>query len=243
MSTLSEHIIIAGWNDNVPMLLEQLEAEFTIDRPPILVFAPINRPEALPPDYIFVHGDFTKEGEYDKVRLKFARTILVVADTSVSAERSATRDASTVLTVFTIRRVERHFAHERTHKLHICAEILDPENIDHATTAGADEVLATALIGNSIMAHMASNPGVGGVMSNLLLATRNNIYTSPMPVKLMQGKVLPFKELQALVRKELGVLVIGINRHDQLHINPDPDMGVLIGDDLVYLGDKSIEQR
>lgn len=240
MSTLSGHLIVAGWNDNVPMLLEQLKAEKVQDPPTVLIFAPINRPEILPPEYTFVHGDFTKESEYEKVRLKFASTILVVADTAGGAMRSAARDASTVLTVFTIRRVERLFAQERTAPLHICAEILDPENIDHATTAGADEVLATALIGNSIMAHMASNPGVGGVMTNLLLATRNNIYTSPMPIGLMDGQTLPFRELQDKTRAKYGVLVLGLSRHGQLHLNPDPEFATLLNDDLVYLGDKMI---
>lgn len=241
MSTLSGHIIIAGWNDNVPMLLKQLEAEYPKDRrPPILLFAPIERPDMLGPDYIFVHGDFTKEDEYAKVRLNYAKTVLVVADTSEGAIKSAARDASTVLTVFTIRRLEGNFDVKRTSPLHICAEILDPENIDHAKTAGANEVMATALVGNSLIAHTASNPGVGSILTDLLLATKNNIYTSPMPMGLIEGKTLLFKTLQEVVRNHHGVLVIGVVQHGEIRMNPDPDFPVLLGDDLVYLGSQQL---
>lgn len=242
MSTLSGHIVIAGWNDNVPMLLQQLKAEYNDEAmaPPILIFAPIMRPEVLDPDYTFVHGDYSREAEYEKVRLKYAKTVLVVSDTSSKQPTSAAKDASTVLAVFTIRRVERQFATERVRPLHICAEILDPENIEHARTAGADEVLATALVGNSLLAHTASNPGVSSVLSNLLLATNNNIYTSPIPVQFIQGQTLVFQQLQQIVREKLGVLIIGIVQGGELRLNPDPQFPVLLNDDIVYLGNQAL---
>ena len=242
MSQLADHIIIAGWNDNVPMLLEQLEAAFRDETPQILIFAPVDRPDTLRANYIFVHGDPTRESEYDKVRLKFARTVILVADDSLGAQRSAAKDATTVLTLFTIRRLEQRFAHERVQPLHICAEILAPENVDHATTAGADEVLATALMGHSIMAHMASNPGVSYVLKDLLMATQTNVYTSPLPVGVIEGQVLPFAKLQEVVRKRHGVLVIGIKRRGQLHMNPDPELGVLLADDIIYLGERQLQR-
>lgn len=239
MSSISDHIIIAGWNDNVSMLLDQLEAE-THALPEVIIFAPITRPEGLDPKYMFVHGDFTKEDEYDKVRLKFARTIVVVADTSRSTVNSSARDATTVLTIFTVRRVERHFASDRTRPLHICAEILDPENVEHARVAGADEVLATALVGNSLLAHTASNPGVGSILNDLLLATRNNIYTSAIPTGLIDGKLLTFKALQEKLRKDYDVMLIGVLHGDKLNLNPDAEQPVFNEDMIVYIGESKL---
>lgn len=240
MSSTTDHIIIAGWNDNVPMLLAQLEADLGKRMPAILVFAPLERPEALDPKHIFVHGDFTKEAEYEKVRLRFARTVVVVADSTDRNARPAARDASTVLTVFTIRRLERRFEEDRTRPIHICAEILDPENVEHASVAGADEVLATALVGNSLLAHTAGNPGVGHVLNDLLLATHNNIYTSPVPVQLIEGKTLTFNALQKKLRAQEGLLVIGVVHAGEMCINPDPDAPVFVEDHLIYIGNRQL---
>lgn len=240
MSSISDHIVIAGWNDNLPMLLEQLEREHQGSFPTVILFAPIERPESLDPKYVFVHGDFTKEAEYEKVRLNYARTLVVVADTSRGDLSSSSRDATTVLTVFTARRLERIFPEPRTRPLHICAEILDPENMEHARVAGSNEVLATALVGNSLLAHTAVNPGVGSILSDILLATRHNIYTSPIPSPLLEGKLIIFGELQELLRKDHDVLLMGIIQKEQIKLNPDPQHPVFLEDKIIYLGSRQL---
>ncbi len=241
MSSIADHIVIAGWNDNVPMLLEQLEAEHPTGGPTIVIFAPLSRPEELDARHIFIQGDFTKEPQYEKVRLKYARTVVVVGDTSRSNTNPSSRDATTVLTVFTIRRLEQTFHQERTRPLHVCAEILDPENLEHANIAGADEVLATAQLGNFLLAHTASNPGVGSILQDLLRATRNNIYTSPVPTDLIEGKLLTFKELQEKIRLRHGVMLLGVLHKDELNLNPDSEHPVFNEDQIVYMGEGRIQ--
>ncbi len=242
MSSITDHIIIAGWNDGVPMLLRQLEDEYHGHLPTVIIFAPINRPEGLDPRYLFVHGDFTKEEEYEKVRLPWARTVVVVAD-SGSANRAGTRDAATVLTIFTIRSLERQFTLERRVPLHICVEILYPENVPHATTAGADEVLATALVGNSLLAHTAVNPGVSPVLNILLLTARDNIYTSHIPVGIIQGKTLPFDDLQDELQINYKILLIGIVRAGEVILNPDRELPIVLNDQIIYIGDEVLPSR
>lgn len=244
MSSISDHFVIAGWNDNVPMLLEQLEAEFPGEPPIIIIFAPCTRPDLLDHRFMFIHGDFTKEAEYEKVRIKYAKTVVVVSDTTKGRDaKPSTRDATSVLTVFTVRRLEKLFAHERAMPLHVCAEILDPENVEHARIAGADEVLATALVGNSLLAHTASNPGVGSILNDLLLATRNNIYTSPIPSGLIEGKLLTFSHLQQLARDKYDVMIMGVIHGDELNLNPDTEQPVFNEDKIVYISDKRLNLK
>ena len=242
MSSVTDHIIIAGWNDNLPMLLEQLEHGAHPTEPTsVILFAPLDRPAGLDPKHVFVHGDFTKEAEYEKVRLNFARTLVVVADTSRGDISSSSRDATTVLTVFTVRRLERLFKTKRVRPLHICAEILDPENVEHAKVAGANEVLATALVGNSMLAHTAIHPGVGSILNDLLLVTRNNIYTSAIPSGLIQGKLLVFEQLRSKMREQNHVLLMGVIHNDAVNLNPDPEHPVFLGDKIIYLGERQLD--
>lgn len=241
MSSITDHIVIAGWNDNIPMLLEQLEhGSHASEQTAVIIFAPIDRPAGLDARHVFVHGDFTKEAEYDKVRLNFARTLVVVADSSRGDISSSSRDATTVLAIFTVRRLERLFKTERTRPLHICAEILDPENVEHARVAGANEVLATALVGNSLLAHTAVNPGVGSILNDLLLATRNNIYTSPVPAGMIEGKLLIFERLQERMRDEKDVLLMGVIHKGVVNLNPDPEHPVFLDDKIIYLGEHTL---
>jgi voltage-gated potassium channel len=240
MSSITDHVVIVGWNDDVPMLLEQMKQEHGEQLPGIILMAPIVRPESLPQEYVFVQGDFTKEQEYDKVRLLFARSVIAVADLSAGTARPQARDASTVLTVFTIRSLEKKLAEQRSVALHIVAEILDPENISHATAAGADEVIPSALLSYSVIAHTAGNPGVGGALSDLLLASRQNVYTTDLPVELFGSNELEFREVRNRLHEERNLLVVGVVHKGVLTMNPPANLKVYLNDDIVYIGPENI---
>ncbi len=236
MSSISDHIIIAGWSEQVPMLLGEMEREYGGEMPPVIVFSPRERPESLDPDYVFVQGDFRSERELDKVRTKFARVVLVIADEGHGEVSPAMRDASTVLTVFTVRSFERGLGAERTKPLHVVAEILDPENSQHATVAGADEVIETSRLGSSVLAHTAGNVGVASIITNLVQASKNNVYATHLPTSLREGELLTFEELQRRATEELAVLVIGVIHNDEMKLNPPPSHRVFAADKMVYIG-------
>ena len=241
MSSVTDHIVIAGWNDDVPMLIQQMEGEHGRRPPSIMVMAPRPRPESLDQKYTFVEADFDKEAEFEKVRLQWARTVIVVADQSGGVAKSQARDATTVLTVFTVRSLEKKFEVDRDVPLHVCAEILDPENLDHAVTAGADEIIPSALLGYSVIARSATNPGVGIALSELVLASGQNLYTSPLPVELIEGELLEFHELRQRLRDEYDVLLVGSVHRGKLVMNPDPDTDIYANDQIVYIGESSLE--
>ncbi len=242
MSSIADHIVIAGWNEEIPMMIGEMEREYGAEMPPLIVFADRPRPDNLPEKYVYVQGDFRRELEYEKVRVKYAAGVVVVADDGTGSE-PAVRDASTVLTVFTIRSLEKKVDVRRTRPLHVVAEILDPENHAHAEVAGADEVIETSRIGSSLLAHTAGNPGVGQVISNLVLASRNNVYSAHLPGDFMEGRKMTFEELQDRGRDELGVLVIGIVHEGAMQLNPEAYTRVFANDLMVYIGPKSISKR
>lgn len=240
MSQISDHVVIAGWNDNVPMLIDQMLEEFGESMPTTVVMANRPRPESLDSNYTFIQGDTTKENEYEKVRLKYARTVLAVSDDSPGPMKPQARDATTVLTIFTMRSVEKKFVDERQTKLHICAEILDPENMQHAFVSGADEVIPSSLLGYSIMAHTTINPGVSSALSNLVLASGQNLYTSRLPPSVLDGDDMEFSRLQDLLREKYGALLLGLVHHDELRLNPPGSKKIYVNDEIIYLGSSKI---
>lgn len=240
MSQVSDHVVIVGWNDNVPMLLQQMREESGDEMPQTIFMANQDRPEALESEYTFVQGDATKEKQLEKVRLKYARTVLVISDDSPGPSKPQARDATTVLTVFTMRSAEEAFDDERNQKLHICAEILDPENTQHAFVSGADEVILSSLLGYSVMAHTINNPGVSSPLSNLVLASGQNLYTGTLPVSMLDGEEMKFVRLQDKLRDEHGALLLGLVHQDALQLNPKGDQKVYVNDEIVYLAEKSL---
>ncbi len=241
MSSIADQIIIAGWNARVPIMLKEMVAEYGADLPAIIVFAPRERPNELDERFIFVSGDFTHEREFDKVRLAYAKSVVVVASEVDGPDHPQKRDATTVLTVFTIRSFEKKIELERELPLHVVAEILESENVQHATVAGADEVIETSRLGSSLLAHTAGNPGVASVVTNLMLASRNNVYAGSLPSELVEGKLLKFEDVQQIARDEFGVLVVGTIHKGEMQLNPEPDSRVYAGDRIVYIGPRNLE--
>ena len=112
----------------------------------------------VPHQFTWVSGDPTKESELDKVRLDHASAAIIVGSRDMIPQQA---DAITILTAFTIRRYLRQKdSHgHRVRPLYIVAEVLDAENVDHARTAGADEVIETNRLGFSLLAHAIVMPG------------------------------------------------------------------------------------
>ena len=82
----------------------------------------------------------------------------------------------------------------------VVAEILDSENVNHARSAGADEVIESHKIGYAMIAHAVGYHGTATAMSRLLLAGAHSVYIGKIPGK--RTEAMAFGELMAeLVRR------------------------------------------
>ena len=198
------------------------------------------RPRELPPDFLWVQGDPSKESELDKVRLPHALGVIVSGARDMTPQNA---DARTILVTFTVRsflrRAEDRMRHRR-HPIYLVAEILDSENVGHALTAGADEVIETRRIGYSMIAHAVRYHGTATTMSRFLTSGGNNVYVGRIPDT--EPTPVTYKEL--LRRMELskrGGLVIGLRQRDgEEIINPPRELAVEREDLLIYLAESAL---
>ncbi len=234
------HIVVCGYDPGARMLLDTIETEFGEEPHELLLFSRGERPPDVPPKFMWVSGDPTKESELDKVKLTHANVVVVVAPRGLSPQQA---DAQTILTVFTIRSyMEKHagLAKARVKPLHVLAEILDPENVSHAQTAGADEVIETTRLGFSALAHAVAEPGTGSVLAAVAAFGSNSLFVGAPP----KTAELPmsFAEMTKAARKESGALLIGV--HDPSahvdHINPPDSFKVQPGHRLIYLAPQAV---
>ena len=241
MSDYVNHIIVCGYDGSTHLMLDVLRAELNLGETRVVLFDDCERPREVPPEFLWVRGDPTKESELDKVRLAQAAAVIVTGQRDASPQVA---DARTILVTFTVRSYlhrNRQQVEGHLHPLYMVVEILDSENIGHARLAGADEVLETQRVGYSMIAHAVGYHGTAAAMSRVLLSGSHNIYVGLMP---QQAGPMTFGELLSrLELSKLGGLIIGLrtSRGEEV-INPPKSYELELNEQLLYLAKEPLLQ-
>jgi len=234
MSGYVNHIVVCGYEMGSGMLLDVLNDEINTEEQRIVLFGPYERPRALPPEFMWVQGDPTKESELDKARIAYASTVIVTGSRRVVPQQA---DATTILTVFTIRSAlkKSRAAANRKKPVRVIAEVLDSENVQHARTAGSDEVIETRRVGYSLLAHTVVYPGVADATSRMVFDGHQNLYVGHLPDTI--DRSLSFDELSRELRSSTGCLVIGYRDPEtgEEQVNPRGDVVVQPDMEVLYL--------
>jgi voltage-gated potassium channel len=241
MSDYVDHVVVCGYDESTRHLLAALARSINLDETRVVVVDDHERPRGLPPDFIWVEGDPAKESELDKLRITHALAVVVSGARNVPPQAA---DARTILTVFTLRSyLTEHgeLAARRRRPLYIVAEILDSENVAHARTAGANEVVETRKIGFSMIAHAVRHHGTATTISRVVINnTEDNFYVGRIPYSVRDPTPMAplMKQLQLA---QQGALVIGLRlANGEEILNPPRDYLVMPGTMLIYLADTPV---
>ena len=205
----------------------------------LVIFAPGIRPPDLPPRFTWVKGDPTKDSELEKVRLSHASTVVIVGSRSGSPQDA---DARTILTAFTLRSWLGNDPTTATRRrpVYIIAEVLDAENIEHARSAGANEVIETTRLGFSLLAHAVTSPGTASVMGRLADPSEQNFYIGCPPVCL--DLPCAFSEVAQYLKADLNALLIGLRHPSEGSemLNPAASQPVTRQHQLIYMAKSDV---
>lgn len=240
MMTTLDHIVVCGYDAGARGLLSSLEQELGDDEArEVVLFGPGERPLDTPPRFRWISGDPTKESEMEKVRLTHAHTAIIVGPRRVSPQQA---DAVTILTAFTMRSylAKQPMNVRRVRPLHVVAEILDEENVAHAETAGADEVVESGKLGYSMMAHAAAMPGTADILSRVAAPGSLNVYLGELPETLKTP--MAFGQLVRVLKDEKAALVIGLRDPSTCvdRLNPPDHVPVDGPTQLIYLAERPV---
>ena len=237
MSSYIDHLVVCGYDPGARMLLDAVLSEIDCDKMAPVIFARGERPAEVPHQFTWIRGDPTKESELDKARLDHASAAIIVGSRDMVPQQA---DAITILTAFTIRRYLRQKdSHgHRVRPLYIVAEVLDAENVDHARTAGVDEVIETNRLGFSLLAHAIVMPGSAAIMSEVASTGAHSLYVGDLPEDF--SLPMSFGELRRSIKAHTDALAIGLRgpRGDQL--NPDDDLKVTAEFQVLYLAEAPV---
>ncbi len=237
MSDYVNHVVVCGYDQSSHLLQEALDQAINLADTKVVFFEDQERPRDLPPEFYWVQGDPTKESELDKVRLTHAAAVIVSGARDVPPQVA---DAASILTVFTIRsylKRNRKIVSGRRRPLYVVAEILDSENVDHALSAGADEVIETRRIGFAMVAHAVAFHGTATTMSRVLLSGAHSVYIGRIPGD-PTGPVTFGDLLVEMQLSKHGGLVIGVRTPKGKDvINPPKSLVLDPGSLLIYLAE------
>ncbi|PIE19341.1 MAG: hypothetical protein CSA66_02480 [Proteobacteria bacterium] len=235
MADYVDHVVICGYNPGARGLLDELSREIP-ESTEMVILAEGERDPTVPPEFAWVSGDATKEVELEKVRLTHAALAIVVAPRMVPPQQA---DAMTLMMVFTLRRALKRAqlegAPQRRRPLWVVAEILEQENVEHAKTAGADEVIESTTIAFSLLAHAAAMPGSAAIMGSVATAGALNLYLGERPADAEAGAT--FGQLARSLKQGHDALLIGLHHRDSNEdtFNPPNDHPIDERMQLIYL--------
>ena len=240
MSEYVNHVVVCGHDKSTDLLLEALTRDLDLKETRVVLFDVGERPPDVPPEVLWVRGDPTKESELDKVRLTHAAAVIVCGARDMTPQGA---DARTILITFTVRsylRRNREIVQKRRTPLHVVVEILDSENVDHARTAGADEVIESRKIGFSMVAHAVRYHGSATSMSRILISGSHNVYVGEAPVG-QEDSVTFGALLSDMQLSKRGGLVVGLRTPSgEEIINPQKHVRVEPGTRLLYLAESPL---
>lgn len=203
--TVSDHIVICGWNEQVVNLIESIIS--LIENYDLCTLVLINDlPEEDVNNIIFqyknvdiqyVRGDFTKEFVLERANIKEARSVIIIPN---DVDIQGDPDEKTVLATLSIKSLSP--------KTPVIAFINHSENRSHLKRANADEVIVRDEYSGFILASSVLMPGVPQTYFQLMNHKVNpSMYRKKIPVSLV-GKT--FKEASDYFRGTEKAILIGV---------------------------------
>ena len=168
ITKVKDHIVLCGWNDDVPRLL-QLLASDRARRGVVLVNEMV--PEAIEGhltayghlDIHFVRGDFSQEAVLARANVQHAMAVLILPDTSGPNAQPDERTLSALLAVKSMRSDVKVYAH-----------IKDRSNLANLRRANVDDAVVSDAHASELMANMALAPGIPQALDQLIDADGEN---------------------------------------------------------------------
>jgi len=178
-----------------------------------------------------------------KVRLAYDSAVIIVGSRAFKPQDA---DAKTILTAFTIRShlAEQAMNARRKDPVYVVAEILDCENVSHARTAGADEVIETTRLGFTLMAHAVHMPGTANVIAEVAAANATSLFVGPEFPPGEENSML-FGDLCQAMKIHHDAMVIGYRSDSDGTdvINPPANVTVMRGTSLIYIANEELSQE
>ena len=211
---LKDHIILCGWNENVPFLVKNLLHKNIDTKKQIAILAetdeefPLDKYELDKKMVTYVRGDASNKSDLKRANVKDADMAIIVADS-----KSSDPDAKSILKILTIEKYCKDLEKlgERNRgDIYTIAEIKDTNKFEAAYDALVNEIVLLGHIQSKVFVQSILNPGVSKFINEILTYNDfNDIYS--LRIEKNSGlSDLTFDQLLAELRDH-NILLLSIN--------------------------------
>lgn len=216
INNLRDHYIICGYGRIGRLICRDFVAK---PLPFVIVENNAERiPRLIEDGFLFIEGDATQDEVLEQAGIRTAKGLIT----------AVTMDAANVFIVLTARGINPD--------LFILARASDDGAEVKLLRAGANKVISPYVIGANRMAQAVLRPAVVDFID---IATGHNnleLQMEEIPVS-PQSSLVGKDLLQSGIRKDLGLIIIGIKQGNQLHFNPSAKTVIEAGHILIALGE------
>ncbi len=217
-----DHVIVCEWNERAESIIEELRSDVRMQDVPIVLIADnITSKPVDDENLYFVFGEVCEKA-LEKACVKKARTIIILGDERLEGNN---RDAKVVLTTLAVETLNP--------KAYTIVELVHGENRVHCERANADEVIVGGYFRSRLVARVALDHGLSKVLTELLSSNvGNNLEKMAVPGGLDKKT---FADIAHELTNSYRSILLGVERDEQLYMNPGPDFVVRQSDLLTVI--------
>lgn len=219
LATLSNHVIVCGWNSNALTVIKELDSLYRSDIKSKVIISNEDQEVPIDSQTFLLNADFTKMETLKKAQIADADAVIILADKS-NQRSDQDVDARTILTVLGIKK--------NYPSLYVCAEVVSPDNIEHIKNAGVDEFISSFEYTGNMLAHTVANRGIAKVYSELLQSNVGNKLVKSIADIGAVDKT--FFECSKYYSEKFNSVLIGVEREKKFFLNPGHEFIVLNND-------------
>jgi voltage-gated potassium channel len=218
------HVIICGWKPASEDVIAELRRSDTFNKTAVTIIDDTIDTNPLSDSRIsFVRGNPTEIKFLEQANTKEARYAIVLA-----RDQSPAADPQTVLAVLAIKDINP--------EIYVCAEINDVANEGHMRRAGCDVIINAKLLTSKLLALSLENPVVNTVITELASFSGSEIYRVPLSG---DAEGLTFDSIFSSYKKEYDIIVIGVERDNEIIINPSFNLELRANDHLFVISENT----
>jgi voltage-gated potassium channel len=216
INSLQDHFIICGYG-RIGRLISR---DFAAKPLPFIVVE--NNPDRvaklIDDGHLFIEGDATQDNVLEQAGIRNAKGLIT----------AVTQDTTNVFIVLTARGINPN--------LYILARASEDGAEVKLIRAGASKVISPYTIGANRMAQAILRPSVVDFID--IATGRSNIKLQMEEIPVSPESILVGKDLlQSDIRKDLGLIIVGIKRGDHMTFNPAASTIIEAGHTLIALGE------
>jgi voltage-gated potassium channel len=201
-----EHMVICGWNEHVPEILDGIALSDQADKEIVLINE-LSEEEMSNFKFKysnllnlgFIHGDYTSESVLKRANVEESDSVIILADTR-GEKGNEKSDERTILATLAVKTMAP--------KARVYAEILNQDNVPHLRRARVDDVIVRGEHAGFFLANASLSPGIHQVIRELFnFKSGNNLSRLSFPRRFV-GKT--FKSLAQHLRETEQAILVGL---------------------------------